>query len=114
MQRGQVLLAQLGGAEAGVAAQVGTAHGGQVEGEGHAADQAHRAGEALAVRAGEERASVAPRIGRSSPSSVSDRSACTRSLTDSMTAAIATSMYWPWPVRSRSVRQARIAMAACR
>ena len=58
--------------------------------------------------------SVAPRIGRSAPSSASDTSACTRSLIESITAAMATSMYWPRPVRARSVRQARMAMAACR
>ncbi len=58
--------------------------------------------------------SVAPSTGRSNPRSMPDRSWCTRSLTEVMTAAIATSTYCPSPVALRWASAARTAIAACR
>jgi hypothetical protein len=56
VQRRQVAKAQLRSEEPGIAAEIRAAHGGQVEREGHAADQAHRTREWFAVRPLEERA----------------------------------------------------------
>jgi len=56
VQCGQVAQAQFRRQETGVPAEIRAAHGRQVEGERHAADQAHGAGESLAVGAFEERA----------------------------------------------------------
>ncbi len=50
-----MLEAELRRGEPGVVGEVGTAHRRQIEGEAHAADQAHGADEGLALRAGEER-----------------------------------------------------------
>ncbi len=60
MQCLQVAKAQLRCQESRVPAEIRPPHGGQVEGEGHAADQAHGTRESFPVRSGEERA-----VGRS-------------------------------------------------
>lgn len=56
MQCLQVAKAQLGCQESRVPAEIRPAHGGQVEGKGHAADETHGTRESFPVRSGEERA----------------------------------------------------------